>query len=111
MRYAATAWYKTKTTTTLARDICAELMESGQRTIRPVLCRRTGHLFFPDLNWKKVERLSPNVEGAHFKAYGYYYLLCLDPVTKYEYVEVLRIADGKLIGRVYKPEEIQVSTI
>ncbi len=99
--------FKTKPTSRLPKAIASQLLASVG-TPSDITCVSTGELICGSTNYNKVVTINPNAIGAHYLAYGYYYLLCYDKTAEEEYIAVHSASNSKLIGTIEKPESMEV---
>jgi hypothetical protein len=99
--------FKTVPTTKLAKMLSNRLLayvsEPGD-----VECVETDETIEGSTDYNTVVALNPNATGAHYLAYGYYYLLCYDKEQEEDYVAIHEQRTGRLIGTITTSTEIQV---
>lgn len=94
---------KFKPTSILARKLCNVLLNSP--SLPAVTCPLTGILIKGDKAWATAQHFNTNASGAHYRAFGFTYILCHSAVEG-EYVQVYRTHERTLVGTVRDPEEI-----
>lgn len=99
--------FKTKSSSKLAKAIATQLL-AAVGTPRGIDCMSTGDHIPGCTNYNKVVTINPSATGAHYIAYGYYYILCYDKVTEEEYVAVHDTSNSKLVGTIERPEDMEV---
>ena len=101
--------YKKRSTSKLAKIIATELL-NGIGKPRNITCMCTGETVAGHTDYNLAVTINPTAIGAHYLAYGYYYLLCYDKGTEEEYVAVHTENNNKLIGTIENPEYMEVLT-
>lgn len=99
--------FKSYQTSKLAKIIATHLL-AGVGTPVGLTCINTGAQIPGSTNYSKVVTINPSASGAHYLAYGHYYLLCRDRTTEEEYVAVHSASNSKLIGTIERPDEMEV---
>lgn len=84
---------------THAARLCSILLKS--RTTPDVVCSQTGVVHEGQRTYDKVQIINPKAMGAHYKAHGFYYILCYDEIFYEQYVAVHRVKDRLYVGDVY----------
>jgi hypothetical protein len=76
-----------KNLSNLASRICYSLLKN--KDTFDIHCPDTGGTIKAKTEFKSAWRLNKAALGAHFTAYGYHYVLCLDTYTNELYVSII----------------------
>lgn len=99
--------FKTASTSKLAKAIATQLLSCVGTPIG-LTCISTGEQIPGSTDYSKVVTINPSALGAHYLAYGHYYLLCYDKETEDQYIAVHRSDDNRLVGTIEDPSDMEV---
>ena len=92
--------------TNLARGIANKLFDTSNNC-DDYLCVDTGKLIKISTDYSKASEINSEAMGAHFKAFGYYYVLCFD-VTDYEEYVSIHDLEFNVVGTMTGEDTVQV---
>jgi hypothetical protein len=97
-----------KKPTKLARKIAGHLL-TERTTPTDFVCASTGDVITGSCNYSKVKVVNADAVGAHYIAYGFMYLLCIDAMTGIHYVAIHRMDEtSALVAIMHRVGHIQV---
>lgn len=97
-----------KKPTKLARKIATHLL-TEKTTPTDFVCASTGAVIVGSCNYNKVKHINEDAVGAHYIAYGFMYLLCMDHIVGNNYVAIHSMGEGNpLVAIMHKVSAIQV---
>jgi hypothetical protein len=70
-------------------------------------CPNTGMIIESCTEYMVAHDMNRNAMGAHYEAFGYFYILCFDQDNYEEYVAI-HTADGAMVGTMFEADEVQV---
>lgn len=92
--------------TDLAKQLAHNLFSSiGNCPVH--VCADTGMVFEPCTEYMQAHDMNPHAMGAHYEAFGFFYILCFDMDDYEEYVAV-HDSEGKMVGTMLDANTIQV---